>query len=109
ARVVDPVVPGPRVRGGTRLAATPPARPATTFQVSITEFMFTPNRITNVHVGDTVTWTNNGAVTHTTTAKGNVWNSGNMSPGATFSFTFSATGVIKYRCNIHHQMTGGIQ
>jgi plastocyanin len=107
--VVVSVVLGSMVLGGTSMAATPHAKPATTFQVSITEFMFTPNRIMNVHVGDTVMWTNNGTVTHTTTAKQNRWNSGNMAPGATFSFTFARAAVYMYRCNIHHQMTGSIQ
>lgn len=80
-----------------------------TFQVSITEFMFTPQRLTSLHVGDTVTWTNNGTLTHTTTAKGGVWDSGNLAPGKTFTFTFTSPGIFKYRCNIHHQMIGGIQ
>ena len=108
--LVVTVLVGSFALAGTSQAATRThARPATTFQVSITEFMFNPGRITTVHVGDTVTWTNNGTVTHTTTAKGGVWNSGNLAPGAMFSKTFTTTGIFKYRCNIHHQMTGGIK
>jgi plastocyanin len=79
-----------------------------TVPVSIVEFMFTPKNV-QVHVGDTVTWTNNGAVTHTTTAKGGTWDSGNLAPGAMFSFTFNNTGTFLYRCNIHHSMKGGIR
>jgi plastocyanin len=94
---------------GTSQAATRAhARPVTTFQVSITEFMFTPGRIL-VHVGDTVTWTNNGGVAHTSSAKGGVWDSGVLSPGQMFSFTFASPGVFRYRCNIHHTMTGAIK
>jgi plastocyanin len=74
--------------------------------VSITEFAFTPNRLM-AHVGDTVKWTNNGGVSHTTSAKGNVWNSGTLTPGATFSFTFTTTGVFKYRCQIHPTLMQG--
>ena len=83
--------------------------PAATVDISITEFMFTPNRL-QVHVGDTVKWTNNGAVAHTTQAKMNVWNSGTLVPGASFSFTFPNTGLFKYRCAIHPTlMTGTIK
>jgi plastocyanin len=75
--------------------------------VSITEFMFTPSRLM-VHVGDTVTWTNNGGVSHTTTAKGAVWDSGTLTPGMSFSFTFTATGKFMYRCQIHPTLMKGI-
>jgi len=102
------VVLGSMAMAGTSQAATP-RTPHVTKTVSITEFMFTPSRISGLHVGDTVMWTNNGGVTHTTTAKGGVWDSGNLAPGASFSFTFTTSGIFKYRCQIHHQMTGGIQ
>jgi plastocyanin len=97
---------------GSGQAVTTPDRPARVraeFPISITEFMFTPNRL-QVHVGDTVTWTNNGNVSHTTMAKGGVWNSGVLTPGNSFSFTFNATGIFLYRCQIHPTtMRGGIK
>jgi plastocyanin len=79
---------------------------AATVPVSITEFMFTPAMV-QVHVGDTVKWTNNGGVSHTSSAKGNVWSSGTLAPGATFSFTFTTTGIFKYRCQIHPTLMKG--
>jgi plastocyanin len=104
------LVMGVMAMGGTSLAATrAPARPTATVNVSIVEFMFNPSR-TQVHVGDTVMWTNNGEVSHTTTAKGGVWDSGVLTPGQSFSFTFSTTGVFKYRCQIHPTlMQGGVK
>jgi plastocyanin len=88
-----------------------PTRPAgvQAFHVSITEFMFTPQRLL-AHVGDIVIWTNDGAVSHTTTAKGLVWDSGTLSPGDQFQFTFTTAGVFLYRCQIHPtQMRAGIK
>jgi plastocyanin len=80
-----------------------------TVNVSIVDFMFTPKNI-QVHVGDTIKWTNNGAATHTSSAKGAVWNSGNIAPGGTFSFTFTTVGTFLYRCNIHPTlMKGGVR
>jgi plastocyanin len=80
-----------------------------TVNVSIVDFMFTPKNI-QVHVGDTIKWTNNGAATHTSSAKGGVWNSGNIAPGGTFSFTFNSVGTFLYRCNIHPTlMKGGVR
>ena len=49
-------------------------------------------------------------VTHTTTECGDscdapgdspLWNSGTVSDGSTFQFTFSEPGTYSYRCNIH--------
>jgi plastocyanin len=95
--------------GAGQAATERHARVAVTFDVSITEFMFTPNRL-QVHVGDVVKWTNNGGVSHTTQAKNNVWNSGVLAPGASFSFTFANTGLFRYRCAIHPTlMTGTIK
>jgi plastocyanin len=98
------------VLAGTGQAApSHAARPHALVNVSITEFMFSPNRL-QVRVGDQVKWTNNGTVNHTSTAKGGVWNSGTIAPGGSFTFTFTAAGTFKYRCQFHPSlMTGGIK
>src|SRR6185503_10291584 len=67
--------------------------------VSITSFAFTPPNLT-INVGDTVRWTDNGG-THTTTSDTGVWNSGSLSPGQMFSFTFNTTGTFPYHCAFH--------
>ncbi len=68
---------------------------------------FTPSSLT-VSVGDTVTWTNKHTMTHTATADNGTFDSGNLAPGETFSFTFDTAGTYTYKCNIHLSMTGTI-
>jgi plastocyanin len=78
--------------------------------VNITNMMFTPSQIT-VAKGGTVTWTNNDSTTHTVVDDlSNVGgpNSGDIAPGATYSFTFTKTGSFQYHCNIHPSMRGTI-
>jgi plastocyanin len=103
------VVVGSVAMAGTSLAAPQlPTRRAAIINVSISEFMFSPDR-TQVHVGDTIVWTNNGEVSHTTTARGGAWDSGVLTPGQTFSFTFDTLGQVRYRCQIHlNLMKGGV-
>jgi plastocyanin len=75
--------------------------------VSIVDFAFQPGTLT-VSVGARVTWTNTGQATHTTSANGGQWDSGLLSPGSTFSFTFSSAGSFAFHCNVHPSMTGTI-
>jgi plastocyanin len=75
--------------------------------VSIVDFNFQPSSIT-VSVGTTVTWKNNGGVTHTVTSTSGLFNSGNISPGANFQFTFENAGTYTYHCSIHTSMTGTV-
>ncbi len=74
-------------------------------EVSMRDFQFVPESL-NVSVGDTVTWVNNGAVSHTTTSGAvgspdGKWDSGTMAPGARYSHAFSAAGNYHYYCTIH--------
>jgi plastocyanin len=59
-------------------------------------------------VGTTVTWTNNDSVTHTVTADAGAFDSGALSPGHTYSFTFRTSGTYSYHCSIHRSMTATI-
>ena len=66
-----------------------------------------------VQVGTIVTWTNLDGASHTTTsgAPGSlsgVWDSGVLSNGGTFSFTFAGPGEFAYFCNIHPSMRATI-
>jgi plastocyanin len=66
-----------------------------------------------VSTGTTITWTNLDAVAHTVTSgvpgtPSGVFDSGNISPNGTFSFTFNQAGVFKYYCKIHNSMTATI-
>ena len=77
--------------------------------VSIQGFAFNPSSMT-IDVGDSVTWTNNDGPSHTASStSGPVsFDSGTLSGGATFTFTFNTAGSYDYRCNIHTSMTATI-
>jgi plastocyanin len=73
-----------------------------------TAWTYDPN-VLAVPVGATVTWTNVGAVAHTVTSDdGASFDSGNMDPQATFTFSASSPGTFTYHCNYHPWMTGEI-
>jgi plastocyanin len=78
-----------------------------TVNVNIVKFSFDPQNPT-IYIGDTVRWTNIDGSGHTTTSNGNVWNSGTLSNGQNFSFTFNSAGTFAYHCGIHSGMTGSI-
>jgi plastocyanin len=84
-----------------------PAAAANT--VSIENFAFMPPD-TTVKKGTTVTWTNNDSTAHTVTEMDGQPgpNSGNLNPGAKYTFTFNQTGTFKYRCDIHTYMLGTV-
>jgi len=88
----------------TTPAATP--TPART-NVEISGFAFVPQTLT-VSVGTTVTWTNNDSSSHTIASNDNLFQSGTLAKGATFSHTFAQKGTFNYHCSIHPSMTGKI-
>jgi plastocyanin len=81
--------------------------PGATSKISIENFAFSPDTVT-VAVGSMVTWTNNDSVTHTVSSLTGAFESGSMSPGGSFSFTFNQKGTYKYRCSIHTTMRGTV-
>lgn len=83
------------------------ARAARDPSVTIADFQFSPGTIT-VHVGDTVTWANNGPSSHTATASDGSFNTGVLQRGASASHTFTQAGSFSYFCQIHHFMHGTI-
>ncbi|MFN0278182.1 MAG: plastocyanin/azurin family copper-binding protein [Pyrinomonadaceae bacterium] len=85
----------------------PPHNGPVTVDVSISGFAFNPANLT-INVGDTVRWTNNDFATHTATSNTSVWNSGFLSNGQTFSFTFTGAGTFPYFCGVHPSMTASI-
>lgn len=80
---------------------------ATGNNINIANFAFSPATLT-INAGTKVTWTNNDGMTHTVTSDNGVFNSGNLSPNATFSYTFNSTGTFTYHCAIHTYMTGTV-
>ena len=76
------------------------ARPGT---VAISEFRFAPPELT-VSVGDTVVWTNDDALPHTTSADSGAWSSPEMRRGERFAFVATRAGRFPYHCAAHPVM-----
>lgn len=74
--------------------------------VSIDNLSYNPSSLT-ITVGETVTWTNNDNVDHTVTSEG-VFDSGLLSSGDTFEYTFDEPGTYDYTCTIHPSMQATI-
>jgi plastocyanin len=80
----------------------------TTKSVTISNFMFSP-MTASVAPGSTVSVTNKDSVTHTLTATGGQFDTGDIGPGQTKTFTApSKAGTYSYICNIHQYMQGTI-
>lgn len=73
----------------------------------LTTTAFSPSPVV-VAKGATVTWTNNDTITHDSTADGGMWNSGLISPGASFTTTMQTSGTFTYHCTIHPGMVGTV-
>jgi len=76
--------------------------------IEISNFAFSSS-ILNVHVGDTVTWTNKDVSSHTITSdSGSELASPRIGKGETYSHTFTVVGTFNYHCSIHSTMKGEI-
>jgi len=82
---------------------------AATFQVAMSNFVFSPANLT-INIGDTVTWTvqqgSHDTVSGVSGVPSGVWNSNNqyhrlMNVNETFSFTFNTPGTFPYYCTPH--------
>ncbi len=89
-------------------AATQAAAPAaggTVFKVTIKNFAFSPANLT-IKKGDTVNWTNEDSSAHTVTGPG--FDSGNLSQGKSYSYTFNDAGSKDYVCSFHPSMRAAV-
>jgi plastocyanin len=76
--------------------------------ISISNFMFQPMSLT-VSPGATVKVTNKDSATHTLTATGNQFNTGDIDQNQTKTFTAPMKpGTYHYICSIHQYMMGTI-
>ena len=83
----------------------PPAAPGS---VNITDFLFSPKDL-SVAVGATVTWRQFDRAPHTATSTDRTtFDSGNLSTGDAYSFTFRSAGTYQYLCTYHPEMVGSI-
>src|SRR5262249_2827244 len=96
-----PVQPPPRTMPPAPLTATP------SMTVEAKDDMFSPATV-NIQPGTTVKFVNNGKHAHTVTATNGEFDSGDLSPGASFTATFMRPGSYKYYCRHHKGMEGTI-
>ena len=75
--------------------------------VTIQNFKFGPATL-NVKAGAKVTLTNSDSTTHTATADGGAFDTGDVDPGASKTITTSKAGTYAYHCQIHSFMKGTI-
>ncbi len=81
---------------------------AATIDVDIVNFAFDPTPVV-VCTGDTVRWTNQDTAPHTSTSDTGVWDSGTLTTGQDYSFTFTSAGTYDYHCAIHPSMTATVE
>ena len=96
------------LQGGVKsFSANAQQKPATSVEVKIDNFSFSPVTLT-VPVGTTVTWTNRDDIPHTVVSTDGVFKSKVLDTDEKFSFTFSKAGTFPYFCSIHSKMTGKV-
>jgi plastocyanin len=96
-----------RIVGGERPPAGNLCEGSPANVVQIRDFAFGTPQLA-VAPGTQVTWVNCDQVTHTSTADGGAWNSGPLTPGATYTRTFPAAGTFPYHCDPHPGMTASV-
>lgn len=75
--------------------------------MNIQNMAFTSPNI-QVKVGTTVTWTNQDSVPHSVTFKNGMKDSGLLSQGQSFSYTFNTPGIYQYYCTAHPSMVATV-
>ena len=93
------------------------AAPAASIKMNDTPPKFTPDKVT-IKVGQTIQWVNNAQTLHSVDADPSMvqdakdvvlppgakpFDSGFMSPGATYEYTFTTPGTYKYTCVPHEK------
>jgi plastocyanin len=109
-----PLLPRTLLASGDTYGATAKSAAGTTVTaaaastgVTIKDFKFGPAS-SSVHVGDTITWTNQDVAAHTATASDGSFNTGSLSQGKSGSHTFTTAGTFPYICKIHPSMKGTV-
>jgi len=81
---------------------------ALTTEVNIQNISFSP-QVVVIQAGESVTWTNHdGLIIHTTTSDTDLWDSGDLADGQSFSHTFDTPGRYDYHCMHHPLLMTGI-
>ena len=80
-----------------------------TARISIEASGYNPATVT-VMQGGSILWVNNDAEqAHTVTADDGSFDSGDIQPGGTFSYTFNNIGPHYYHCKYHKEMSGVVK
>ena len=77
------------------------------FKVAISNFTFSPAE-THVHVGDTVTFTNEDDIPHQVIASDVSFKGKALDTGDTSVFMFKSAGEFGYFCGLHPHMVGKV-
>jgi plastocyanin len=86
---------------GTAAGGPPPPGP----QSEITARVYLPAAIT-VAAGQTISWHNGTLGPHTVTSTTELFNSGRLDAGASYSLQFANPGTFDYYCTVHPTMKG---
>ena len=63
-----------------------------------------------ITAGTTLTWTNQDSIAYTSTAdSAGTFDSGNLTPGQSYSYKFDKAGTYTYHCTYHSRMMGTVQ
>ena len=75
--------------------------------LTIQNFAYQPANM-QVRVGTTMTWTNQDNVPHSVTFKNGMKDSGLLTQGQSFSYTFNTPGTYQYYCTVHPYMVATV-
>jgi plastocyanin len=102
--LVGAVVAGGMLSSIASCRAAPSAAPVS-HPLTIDGTQFVPADIT-VKAGDTLVWENRDPFPHTATAPNGAFDSKEIPPGKSWTYTASAKGDFAYTCTIHPTMKG---
>jgi plastocyanin len=95
----------------SREPPAPPPAPTSSPEplVAVVDYGFSPAQL-SIHLGQSVTWTNDGEDGHdvTGTGPGGDWRSGPLAPTERYMRSFGLTGTYDYVCTIHPEMRGRV-
>ena len=93
---------------GLLLVAMPSSAALPVAHVYIQFAAYGPEQL-DVLPGQKVLWTNVSQRTHTVTSDTGLFDSGDVESDSRYSFQFNTTGIYRYHCTIHANMTGRIR
>ncbi len=90
-----------------KVASPTPSEEKSGTVIAIENYSYSPANLV-VKAGETVTWTNNDSVGHSSTSDDSAFDTGLIGQGNKASVTFDKPGTYSYHCTPHPQMQGTI-